>query len=256
LHGQQSHANTPATRRQIPAEGDRRGAETVVRDRRRGSAARRIPAVAGTGGPEAEPVKPREPAASSIGDDAFKSQLVALIPHLRAFAFSLTIRPEGEDLAQETMIKAWRARASYQAGTNLKAWLFTILRNEHYSRARRSWRTVALDPTVAENTLVAGDDPSMSEELLDVRNAMQQLSFDQRQALVLVTAAGLSYLETAAICSCAVGTVKSRVNRARAELVAILERQKNQKRVHTGLAASMAFGAIMTEAAEMQSANA
>jgi RNA polymerase sigma-70 factor (ECF subfamily) len=164
----------------------------------------------------------------------------------------MTHRPEAEDLAQEAMIKAWRARSSYQAGTNFKAWLFTILRNEHYSRARRSWRSVALDPGVAESTLVVADDPSVREELLDVRNAMQLLSFDQRQALVLVTAAGLSYADTAAICGCAIGTVKSRVNRARAELVGILERQSGKHRAQTDISASTAFNTIMTEAAAMQ----
>lgn len=187
-----------------------------------------------------------------VDDGAFKAQLIAMIPHLRAFAFSMTHRPEAEDLAQEAMIKAWRARASYQSGTNFKAWLFTILRNEHYSRARRAWRSVSLDPEVAESTLVAHDDPSMCEELLDVRNAMQQLSFDQRQALVLVTAAGLSYADTAAICGCAIGTVKSRVNRARAELAEILERQTAQQRVRSDISASAAFDTIMTEAAAMQ----
>jgi RNA polymerase sigma-70 factor (ECF subfamily) len=171
---------------------------------------------------------------------------------LRAFAFSMTHRPEAEDLAQETMIKAWRARSSYQAGTNFKAWLFTILRNEHYSRARRSWRSVPLDPGVAESTLVVADDPSVREELLDVRNAMQLLSFDQRQALVLVTAAGLSYADTAAICGCAIGTVKSRVNRARAELVGILERQSGKQRAQSDVSASAAFSTIMTEATAMQ----
>jgi len=164
----------------------------------------------------------------------------------------MTHRPEAEDLAQETMIKAWRARSSYQVGTNFKAWLFTILRNEHYSRARRSWRSVALDPGVAESTLVSSDDPEVREELLDVRNAMQHLSFDQRQALVLVTAAGLSYADTAAICGCAIGTVKSRVNRARAELVGILARQSGKQRAHTDISATRAFDTIMTDAAELQ----
>lgn len=207
---------------------------------------------AGAGGPETAGEAKAEPNGASVDDADFKSQLVALIPHLRAFAFSMTHRPEAEDLAQETMIKAWRARGSYQAGTNFKAWLFTILRNEHYSRARRSWRSVSLDPGVAESTLVVSDDPSIREELLDVRNAMQLLSFDQRQALVLVTAAGLSYADTAAICGCAIGTVKSRVNRARAELIGILERQSGKQRAQSDIVASSAFSTIMTEAAAMQ----
>lgn len=217
---------------------------------------------AGAGGPGAEAPGVEAPAAASevqvepdgipVDDATFKAQLVALIPHLRAFAFSMTHRPEAEDLAQETMIKAWRARSSFQAGTNFKAWLFTILRNEHYSRARRSWRSVPLDPGVAESTLVVSDDPSVREELLDVRNAMQMLSFDQRQSLVLVAAAGLSYADTAAICGCAIGTVKSRVNRARAELAGILENQSGKHRAQSEISASAAFTTIMTEAAAMQ----
>ena len=93
------------------------------------------------------------------------------------------------------MVKAWRARASYEPGSNFKAWVFTILRNQHTSLARRAWRSQPLDPGVAESTLMASDDPMASEELLDVRSAMLLLPFEQRQALALVGAAGLSYKE-------------------------------------------------------------
>ena len=175
-----------------------------------------------------------------------------LIPHLRAFAFSIARSAEAEDLAQDAMMRAWRARASYEPGTNLKAWTFTILRNQHTSDARRSWRSQPLDPEIAENTQVANDDPMASAELLDVRSAMLQLPFEQRQALALVGAAGLSYKETADICGCAEGTVKSRVSRARTELVAILERRKNQRRASTDVPASRAFDTMMAEAAAMQ----
>ncbi len=178
-----------------------------------------------------------------------------LIPHLRAFAFSIARASEAEDLAQDTMMRAWRARASYEPGTNLKAWTFTILRNQHTSQARRSWRSQPLDPEIAENTLVANDDPLASEELLDVRSAMLQLPFEQRQALALVGAAGLSYKETAEICGCAEGTVKSRVSRARTELHAILESRKCQQRARTEVPASQVFNTIMTEAAAMQTNN-
>jgi len=192
---------------------------------------------------------------SAEQDAAFKSELVKLIPHLRAFAFSIARASEAEDLAQDTMMRAWRARASYEPGTNLKAWTFTILRNQHTSQARRSWRSQPLDPEIAENTLVANDDPMASEELLDVRSAMLQLPFEQRQALALVGAAGLSYKETAEICGCAEGTVKSRVSRARTELVAILESRKCRQRARTEVLASQVFNTIMTEAAAMQANN-
>ena len=132
---------------------------------------------------------------SATADATFKADLVLLIPHLRAFAYSMARRSIADDLAQEAMLKAWKSRATYKRGTNLKAWTFTILRNLFLSDARRSWRTQPLDPVVAENTLVANDDPFPSEELLDVRNAMQLLPDDQREALILVGPAGLSYEE-------------------------------------------------------------
>jgi RNA polymerase sigma-70 factor, ECF subfamily len=192
------------------------------------------------------------PGPAALSDTEFKAQLLKLIPHLRAFAHSVSRNPEAEDLAQETMLRAWRARASFQTGTNFKGWLFTILRNEQYSRGRRSWRTQPLSPEVAENTLVAHDNPTAREDLLDVRNAMQELTFEHRQALALVSAAGLSYIEAAVICDCAVGTVKSRVSRARTELVAILERRRLTTRARTDVSSSQAFECIMAETAELQ----
>ncbi len=188
----------------------------------------------------------------TLSDADFKVQLIAMIPHLRAFAHSISRGPHAEDLAQETMLRAWRARGSFQPETNFKGWVFTILRNENYSRGRRSWRTQPLDPVVAENTLVSNDDPTAREELLDVRNAMQELSFEHRQALALVAAAGLSYLEAAAICDCPVGTVKSRVSRARAELTALLASRQLMRRAATSVSSSQALDAIMMEAADMQ----
>lgn len=197
-------------------------------------------------------MKPGAVVLPTVDDVGFKAELVKLIPHLRAFAFSISRAAEAEDLAQDAMVKAWRARASYEPGSNFKAWVFTILRNQHTSLARRAWRSQPLDPGVAESTLMASDDPMASEELLDVRSAMLLLSFEQRQALALVGAAGLSYKETAEICGCAEGTVKSRVSRARAELLAILDRRKHRQRVRTNVPAARVFETIMAEAAAMQ----
>jgi len=197
-------------------------------------------------------VKPGAVVLPTVDDVGFKAELVKLIPHLRAFAFSISRAAEAEDLAQDAMVKAWRARASFEPGSNFKAWVFTILRNQHTSLARRAWRSQPLDPGVAESTLMASDDPMASEELLDVRSAMLLLSFEQRQALALVGAAGLSYKETAEICGCAEGTVKSRVSRARAELLAILDRRKHRQRVRTNVPAARVFETIMAEAAAMQ----
>ena len=191
-----------------------------------------------------------------MDDAAFKSSLVQLIPHLRAFAFSITRSSQAEDLAQDAMMRAWRARASFEPGTNFKAWVFTILRNQHTSLARRAWRSQPLDPEIAENTLIANDDPMASEELLDVRSAMLLLPFEQRQALALVGAAGLSYKEAAVICACAEGTIKSRVSRARTELQEILARRSRKQRAQTDVPASRAFETIMAEAAAMQTSEA
>jgi len=156
-------------------------------------------------------------------DEVFKAELVQLIPHMRAFARSLCSNPtEAEDLAQDALLKAWNGRAGYTAGTNLKAWTFMILRNQFYSDKRRSWRSTPLDPETAERTLVATSDPNAGLQLDEVRRAMAMLPHDQREALILIGAGGFSYEEVAEICNCAVGTVKSRVSRARDRLALIL----------------------------------
>ena len=161
----------------------------------------------------------------SADDGAFKAELVTLIPHLLAFARTLTGDPtSADDLAQEAMMKAWDARASYQMGTNMKAWTFMILRNQFYSEKRRSWRQTQLDQEAAERTLIAVDDPEAPVALDELRQALQTLPEEQREALILVGAGGFAYEEAAEICGCAVGTVKSRVSRARRALLATLER--------------------------------
>jgi RNA polymerase sigma-70 factor (ECF subfamily) len=159
---------------------------------------------------------------TAAADAAFRSELTALIPYMRAFARTLCRDPsEAEDLAQEALAKAWAARASYAPGTNLKAWTFLILRNHFYSQKRRSWRSSALDPEVAEQTLVAITNPDGGLELDELRRALAMLPDEQREALILVGAGGLSYDEVAEISGVPVGTVKSRVSRARDRLALI-----------------------------------
>jgi len=161
------------------------------------------------------------PGADDVG---FKRELVQLIPHLRAFARTLCGDPAAaDDLAQDAMMKAWDARASFQMGTNMKAWTFMILRNQFYSEKRRSWRQSQLDQEAAERTLVAVDDPEAPVALDELRQGLAMLPAEQREALILVGAGGFAYEEAAEICNCAVGTVKSRVSRARRALHAILE---------------------------------
>lgn len=160
----------------------------------------------------------------SSRDKTFERDLVLQIPHLRAFARSLCGDPfEADDLAQEAVAKAWGCRNSFSLGTNMRAWIFMILRNHFLSEKRRSWRSVALDQERAEQTLVASDNPHAAIELDDVRQALMALPVSQREALVMVGAGGFSYEEAAEVMSVAVGTVKSRLSRARAELQRVLE---------------------------------
>jgi RNA polymerase sigma-70 factor (ECF subfamily) len=180
-------------------------------------------------------------------DDAiFKRELVTLIPHLRAFARTLAGDPaSADDLAQDAMMKAWDARASYQMGTNMKAWTFMILRNQFYSERRRSWRQTQLDQEAAERTLVAVDDPSSPLALDEMRLGLAMLPPEQREALILVGAGGFAYEEAAEICRCAVGTVKSRVSRARRALQAILDDGSYDR---DGRSAGEAMTTIMADA--------
>jgi RNA polymerase sigma-70 factor (ECF subfamily) len=160
--------------------------------------------------------------AETTDEADFKAELIALIPHMRAFARSLCNNPaEAEDLAQDALAKAWAARAGFTMGTNLRAWTFMIVRNQFYSDKRRSWRSQPLDPETAERTLVAVTNPLAGLELDDLRRALAMLPDDQREALILIGAGGLSYEEASEITGVAIGTVKSRVSRARDRLTLI-----------------------------------
>jgi RNA polymerase sigma-70 factor (ECF subfamily) len=160
-------------------------------------------------------------------DDPFdQDALVALIPHMCAFARSLCRDPtEADDIVQDALVSAWRSRDGFTPGTNLKAWLFMIVRNRFLTEKRRSWRVSQLDPTVAEETLLAVSDPDAGLELDDVRRAMLELTNEQREALILIAVAGMSYDEAALICGCPQGTIKSRVSRARESLLVTLARR-------------------------------
>ena len=185
---------------------------------------------------------PLEPASEAI----FKRDLVAHIPHLRAFARTLCgDAAAAADLAQDAVLKASDARASFQIGTNMKAWTFMILRNQFYSEKRRSWRQSQLDQEAAERTLVAADDPEAPVALDEMRLALGMLPTEQREALILVGAGGFAYEEAAEICNCAVGTVKSRVSRARRAIQVILEKGAYDR---DGAPASDAMRSILADA--------
>lgn len=153
----------------------------------------------------------------------FRSALVDSIPHLRAFARSLTRnRDRADDLVHDAAVRALAAAEQFTPGTNFKAWIFTILRNLYYNAGRKDHsRNVPFDEaTVTERAIPATQEAAL--EFCDFRRAFWQLGEDHREVLMLVGASGLSYEEAAKICNCAVGTIKSRVSRARQELTKML----------------------------------
>jgi RNA polymerase sigma factor (sigma-70 family) len=162
---------------------------------------------------------------------AFQRDLVALVPHMRAFSQMLCRRSDkADDLVQDTLVKAWAARAHFQTGTNLKAWLFTILRHEFYSGLRRSWRQTQWDPDKGDAIPAPADQQHWSAELSDTAHALHSLPAHQRDALILISAGGVSYEEAAKICGTAVGTMKSRVARGRLALIETLNGKAPLKR--------------------------
>lgn len=173
----------------------------------------------------------------------FQHELTEAIPHLRAFARSLCgDRAEADDLVQETLIKAWTARARFEDGSSMRAWTFRILRNHFYSERRRAWRKQEQGGEIHENAAITNEQQSWALQLDDVRRALLDIPEEQREALVLVGAGGLSYEEAAQVCGCAVGTVKSRVSRGRAAL---------EKRMGTGISLKASPGGAANAAEDI-----
>ncbi|BDI61966.1 sigma-70 family RNA polymerase sigma factor [Qipengyuania nanhaisediminis] len=167
--------------------------------------------------------KKAPPKRSAAEKADFKRELTEVVPHLRAFARGLCGRPDmADDLVQETMLKAWAAQDRFEPGTSMRAWTFVILRNAYLTDMRRNRFRGEYDEGVAERILTA---PAGQEEpihLSDMHRALLTLPPERREALLLVGAGGFSYEEAATICGCAVGTIKSRVGRARAALNSML----------------------------------
>lgn len=172
----------------------------------------------------------------ALSDDAFKRELAQVIPHLRAFGRSLSgNRDLADDLVQETLLKAWAARSRFQAGTNMRAWTFIILRNLFLSQMRRARFRGEWDELTASRILAAPASQDRHIELADMQRALLHLPQSQREALILVGAGGFSYEEAADICDCAVGTIKSRVARGRVALETLLsEGRLGPRREHKG----------------------
>ena len=168
-----------------------------------------------------QPARVTDPQAQA----SLKKEMLGTIPSLRAFAFSLCGNADrADDLVQETLMKAWINQNSFTQGTSMSAWLFTILRNVFYSEYRKRRREVEDAEGTMAARLVSVPEQNGHMDLQDLRTALQKLPAEQREALILVGGSGFAYEEAAQICGCALGTLKSRVNRARtaiAQLMAI-----------------------------------
>lgn len=150
-------------------------------------------------------------------DDA---SIVELLPALRAFARTFYRDPnDADDLVQDTLVKALRSFESFEPGTRLKSWMFTIMRNTFYTRIKvYSREAPGVADCVADRPAVA---PSQEWSIRsrEVRDAINRLPPHHREVLMLIGVLGVSYEETAEICGCAMGTVKSRLNRARLHIL-------------------------------------
>jgi len=156
-------------------------------------------------------------------DPSVRDAMLSTVPSLRAFAISLSGNVDrADDLVQETLLRAMANIDSFQPGTNMSAWLFTILRNLFRSEYRKRRREVEDTDGGYAETLTSHPEQHGRIEFEEFRRALSVLPPDQREALILVGASGFSYEEAAAICECAVGTIKSRVNRARTRLSELL----------------------------------
>jgi RNA polymerase sigma factor (sigma-70 family) len=184
-----------------------------------------------------------------LSDPEFKEQLASVIPHLRAFGRSLSgSRDLADDLVQETLLKAWAARKRFQAGTNMRAWTFIILRNLFLSQMRRARFKGEWDDLTASKILAAPASQDRHIELSDMQRALMHLPQPQREALILVGAGGFAYEEAAEICGCAVGTIKSRVARGRVALESLLSSGKlPSRRQHRTDPNKSALQSIMSE---------
>jgi len=186
------------------------------------------------------------PARSAEDRKAFRRELTEVVPHLRAFARGLCGRPDlADDLVQETLLKAWAAQERFEPGTSMRAWTFVILRNAYLTDMRRNRFRGEYDEAVAERTLTAPAGQEAPLHLSDMHRALLTLPPERREALLLVGAGGFSYEEAAEICQCAVGTIKSRVGRARAALTRMIESGELPRRGHG--ADDAAHAAIMKD---------
>jgi RNA polymerase sigma-70 factor (ECF subfamily) len=158
-----------------------------------------------------------------------RDEIVMHLKPMRAFALSLTRdMSRADDLVQDTVVKAWTNIEKFQPGTNMRAWLFTILRNTFYSERRKARREVADSEGILTEQIAEKPSHDGRLALADFRRAFEKLPDEQREALILVGAEGFSYEDAAAMCGCAVGTIKSRANRGRRKLAELLQLDEDE----------------------------
>jgi len=158
-----------------------------------------------------------------------RDELVDHLPALRAFSMSLTRNSAtADDMVQDTLVKAWTNIEKFQPGTNMRAWLFTILRNTYYSNRRKVKREVADVDGVFTASMAEKPAHDGHLQMADFRKAFAQLSDEQRETLILVGASGFSYDEAAEMCGVAVGTIKSRANRGRLRLAKLMHLDEDE----------------------------
>ena len=157
-------------------------------------------------------------------DLSVRQEMLDAIPHLRAFAISLSGNVTyADDLVQTALLRGLEYLDKFQPGTSMQAWLFTILRNQFYTDMRRRRREVEDADGALAGRLAVMPEQGARLDFSDMQAALAQLSVEQREALLLVAAEGVSYEEAARICGTNLGTIKSRVNRARTRLAEKLD---------------------------------
>ena len=165
-------------------------------------------------------------------DDA---SIVELIPALRAFARTFYRNTtDADDLVQETLMKAMNAFDSFEPGTRMKSWLFTIMRNTFYTKIRVYSREAPGNADSVEDRPTSEATQEWSIRAREVGEANNRLPPEFREVLVLVGMLGVSYEEASEICGCAIGTVKSRLNRARIRVLEDLGEKSSRSAVETG----------------------
>ncbi|CRL13081.1 RNA polymerase sigma factor [Phaeobacter italicus] len=158
-----------------------------------------------------------------------RDELVEHLGAMRAFAISLTRNTAtADDLVQDTLVKAWTNFDKFEQGSNMRAWLFTILRNTYYSLRRKRRREVEDADGIMAESLSQKPDHDGRLNMRDFNVAFEQLNDEQREALILVGAGGFSYEEAAETCGVKVGTIKSRVNRGRARLAELMNMDEDE----------------------------